>query len=66
MGLFPRIPKPTAELFALHRNEWEADLEDVVLCKAGWDSGILEESQESQESRNLEDWVSESDSEGRD
>ncbi|KAI0801606.1 Mss4-like protein [Xylaria sp. FL0064] len=33
MGIFPRIPEPEAEGFALHKHPWEADLKDTVKYK---------------------------------
>ncbi|KAI1177787.1 Mss4-like protein [Nemania sp. FL0916] len=35
MGLFPRIPEPEMESFALHTHPWEADLENTVKYKLG-------------------------------
>ncbi|KAI1353964.1 Mss4-like protein [Xylaria sp. FL0043] len=33
MGIFPRIPEPEEEGFALHKHPWEADLKDTVKYK---------------------------------
>jgi len=33
MGIFPRIPAPEAETFALHRHDWEAFHEGVDAYK---------------------------------
>ena len=33
MGMFPRIPAPDFETFALHRHEWQGQHEDTVQFK---------------------------------
>lgn len=33
MGMFPRIPAPEFETFALHRHEWQGKHDDVVQYK---------------------------------
>lgn len=33
MGMFPRIPKPEAETFALHKHEWQGTHEGLDIYK---------------------------------
>lgn len=36
MGMFPRIPKPEAQGFGLHRQSWEGKHEDIPVFEVKW------------------------------
>jgi hypothetical protein len=43
MGIFPRIPEPEMEGFALHRHPWEPDFEGTVKYKLARGGEVLGE-----------------------
>jgi len=43
MGIFPRIPEPETENFALHRHPWQPNLEGTVKHTLTRNSRILDE-----------------------
>jgi hypothetical protein len=43
MGIFPRIPEPEMESFAMHKHPWEADLEGTIKYKFARGGEKLEE-----------------------
>ncbi|OQN97791.1 hypothetical protein B0A48_16112 [Cryoendolithus antarcticus] len=36
MGMFPRIPKPEAEGFGLHKHDWQANHEGIPIYEVKW------------------------------